>query len=163
MWLENLVVRLRFVTELFFFSRLCESALSQGNVITISQPERGAVWISGHNSYPITWTQSKYCFKWNIELLDSEENKVVEISVGLSEFKDDAMKHSWLVPQTIQSGSYRIKICENSAPETCGNSGSFTIRKSNGKKTQMIKTQVIKDSFQSLSLAQLKFCLHSVL
>jgi len=137
MLLETLVLRLTLVMELFFFSRFCESALSPGNIITISQPERGAVWISGHNSYPIEWTQSKFCFKWNIELLDIEENKVVEISSGLSEFKDDTMKHSWLVPQTIQSGSYRIKICENSAPETCGNSGSFTIRNSNGKTTQI--------------------------
>ena len=135
MLLENLVVRLTLVIELFFFSRFCESVLNPGNMITISQPERGAVWISGHNSYSIEWTQSKFCFKWNIELLDSENNKVVEISSGLSEFKDDMMKHSWLVPQTIQSGSYRIQICENSAPETCGNSGSFTIRNGNGKTT----------------------------
>jgi len=134
MMLENLVVRMTFVAELFFFSRLCDSAVDPGNIITISQPQRGAVWISGHNSYPIAWTQSKFCFKWNIELLDSEENKVVEISSGLSEFKDDMMKHSWLVPQTIQSGSYHIKICENSAPETCGDSGSFTIRNGNGEK-----------------------------
>ena len=59
----------------------------------------------------------------------------MEISSGLSVFKDDTMKHSWLVPQTIQSGSYRIKICENSAPETCGNSGSFIIKNGNGKKS----------------------------
>ena len=135
MLLVNLVVRLTLVIELFFFSRLCESTLNPRNIITISQPERGAVWISGHNLYPIAWTQTKFCFKWNIELLDSEENKVAEVSSGLSEFKDDLMKHSWLVPQTIQSGSYRIKICENSAPESCGNSGSFSIRNSNGKKT----------------------------
>ena len=137
MLLENVVVRLTLVTALFFFSRLCESTLNTRNIIKISQPERGAVWISGHNSYPIAWTQSKFCFKWNIELLDSKENKVVEISSGLSEFKDDTMKHSWLVPPTIQSGSYRIKICENNAPETCGNSGSFTIRNGNGKKTKI--------------------------
>ena len=135
MLLKSVVVRLTLVTELFLFSRLCESTVNPRNIIKISQPERGAVWISGHNSYPIAWTQSKFCFKWNIELLDSKENKVVEISSGLSEFKDDTMKHSWLVPQTIQSGSYRIKICENSAPETCGNSGSFTIKNGNGKKT----------------------------
>ena len=135
MLLKSVVVRLTLVTELFLFSRLCESTANPRNIIKISQPERGAVWISGHNSYPIAWTQSKFCFKWNIELLDSKENKVVEISSGLSEFKDDTMKHSWLVPQTIQSGSYRIKICENSAPETCGNSGSFTIKNGNGKKT----------------------------
>ena len=135
MLLENLVLRLTLATELLFFSRLCESALNQRNIITVSQPERGDVWISGHNSYPIAWTQSKYCFKWNIELLDNEENKVVEISSGLSEFKDDTMRYTWLVPQTIQSGSYRVKICENSAPETCGNSGSFSIRNSKGKKT----------------------------
>lgn len=135
MLLDYLVVRLTLVTELFVFSRLCESALNTRNTITVSQPERGAVWISGHSSYPIAWTQSKFCFKWNIELLDNEENKVVEITSGLSEFKDDVMKHSWLVPQTIQSGNYRIKICENSAPETCGNSGSFSIRNSKGKKT----------------------------
>ena len=135
MLLKSVVVRLTLVTELFLFSRLCESTVNPRNIIKISQPERGAVWISGHNSYPIAWTQSKFCFKWNMELLDSKENKVVEISSGLSEFKDDTMKHSWLVPQTIQSGSYRIKICENSAPETCGNSGSFTIKNGNGKKT----------------------------
>ena len=135
MLLKSVVVRLTLVTELFLFSRLCESIVNPRNLIKISQPERGAVWISGHNSYPIAWTQSKFCFKWNIELLDSKENKIVEISSGSSEFKDDTMKHSWLVPQTIQSGSYRIKICENSAPETCGNSGSFTIKNGNGKKT----------------------------
>ena len=135
MLLKSVVVRLTLVTELFLFSRLCESTVNPRNIIKISQPERGAVWISGHNSYPIAWTQSKFCFKWNIELLDSKENKVLKISSGLSEFKDDTMKYSWLVPQTIQSGSYRIKICENSAPETCGNSGSFTIKNGNGKKT----------------------------
>lgn len=134
MLLENLIVRLTLVTELFFFRRLCESAQKPGNVITVSEPESGTTWISGHNSYPITWTQSKSCFKWNIELLDNEENKVVEISSGLSEFKEGTMRHIWLVPQTIQSGDYRIKICENSAPETCGSSGTFTIRNSKGKK-----------------------------
>lgn len=145
MLLENLIVRLTLVTELFFFRRLCECTLKPRNIITVSEPERGAIWLSGQNSYPITWSQSKSCFKWNIDLLDNEENKVVEISSGLSEYKEGTMKRIWLVPHSIQSGDYRIKVCENSSPETCGHSGTFTIRNSKGK--NIADYQFIKDSF----------------
>lgn len=153
MLLENLIVRLTLVTELFFFRRLCECTLKPRNVITVSEPERGAIWLSGQNSYPITWSQSKSCFKWNIDLLDNEENKVVEISSGLSEYKEGTMKHIWLVPHSIQSGDYRIKVCENSYPETCGKSGTFTIRNSKGKKSQI--TNSLKILFSS------RFGMHS--
>ena len=134
MLLENLIACFALVTDLLISSRLCEGALNTRNIITVNEPERGAIWISGQHSYPITWTQSKFCFKWNIELLDTEEKKIAEISTGLSEFNEGQMRHVWLVPSTIQTGDYRIKICENSAPETCGNSESFSIRNSKGKK-----------------------------
>lgn len=90
--------------------------------------------MSGQHSYPIIWTQSKFCFKWDIELLDNEERKIAQISTGLSEFKEGSMRHIWLVPPTIQNGDYLIKICENSAPETCGKSSSFFIRTTKGGK-----------------------------
>lgn len=159
MLLENLIACFTLVTELFFFSRLCESAVNSRNTITVNEPEKGAIWILEQTSYPIIWTQSKFCFKWNIELLDNEENKVVEISSGLSEFSEGTMRHVWLIPHTVPSGDYRVRICEHSAPEICGNSDLFSIRSSEGKKTY--SNQVIKDSFQQpLPHAQLWHCLH---
>ena len=135
MLLENLRTCLTLVLELFFFfAQFGKSAQDQRNIITVIEPGKGAIWLSGQHSYPITWSQSKFSFKWNIVLLDSEENKVADISTGLSEFNEGTMIHQWLVPQSVQTGSYKIQICVSSSPDDCGNSESFSIRKSEGEK-----------------------------
>lgn len=113
--------------------RICECTKSQGNVITVTEPGKDAIWISGPNSYPITWSQSKFSFKWNIVLFDNERNKITDISTGLREFNEVEMTHQWLVPLSVQSGSYKIQICATSVPEECGSSDVFSIRNSKGK------------------------------
>lgn len=115
---------------------ICECAKNQGNVITVTEPGKDAIWISGPNSYSITWSQSKFSFKWNIVLLDSERNKITDISTGLREFNEAKMTHQWLVPSSVQSGSYRIQICATSVPDECGSSDVFSIRNSKSKMLQ---------------------------
>ena len=135
MLLKNLTSCFTLVLELFvFFARISECSTNQQNVITITEPGKDAIWISGQNPYPITWSQSKFTFKWNIVLLDNDENKVADISTGLSEFNEVKMRHQWIVPTSIQTGKYRIRICATNTPEDCGSSDSFSIRNSKGKK-----------------------------
>ena len=66
--------------------------------------------------------------------MDNEENKVADISTGLSEFNEDQMIHHWLIPQSIQTGSYKVQICASSSPDDCGSSDSFLIRNHEGKR-----------------------------
>lgn len=138
---ENVTACLTLILELLIFcARISVSALNQRNVIKVTGPTKGDVWIPGQTSYPITWTQSKFSFKWNIELLDNEENKVADISTGLSEFNEVEMIHRWLVPQGVQSGNYKIKICASASPDDCSSSDLFSIRKSEGKSKKKKKT-----------------------
>lgn len=135
MLLEKITAYLALVLELFIFcARTGQCALNQQNKITVTEPGKDAIWISGQNSYPITWSQSKFSFKWNIALMDNEENKVADISTGLSEFNEDQMIHHWLIPQGIQTGSYKVQICASSSPDDCGSSDSFLIRNHEGKR-----------------------------
>ena len=131
---ENVTAHLTLALELLiFFARISVCALNQRNVITVTEPAKGNIWISGQTSYPITWTQSKFSFKWNIVLLDKDQNKVVDISTGLSEFNEAKMIHNWLVPQSVQTGNYKIKICASASPDDCGSSDPFSIQNSEGK------------------------------
>ena len=104
------------------------------NIITLTNPEKHAVWVIGQNSNSISWSQSKFCFKWNIELLDNQHNKVLDISIGLSEFKEGVMRHHWMVPMTVQSGDYRIRICESNSADSCGVSETLFIKNKKGEK-----------------------------
>lgn len=136
MFVENATAFFTVLLEfLIFCVQICECAVNQHNVITVTQPAKDAIWISGQTSYLITWTQSKFSFKWNIALLDREKNRVTDISTGLSEFNEIEMAHHWLVPQSIQSGSYRVEICASTSSEDCGSSELFSIRNGEGKKS----------------------------
>ncbi|PFX23498.1 Lysine-specific demethylase 8, partial [Stylophora pistillata] len=157
MLIKKLITYLALVIDLLVPSLLCEGALNSKNNITVIEPVKGAIWMSGQHSYPIIWTQSKFCFKWNIELLDHEERKIAQISTGLSEFKEGSMRHAWLVPPTIQNGDYLIKICENSAPETCGRSSSFFIRTTKENVIFMIEIGTADfDAFSPIQTPQMK-------
>lgn len=113
---------------------LSECTANKRNLINVTEPEESDIWITGQTSYSIAWTQSKFSFKWDIALLDRERNKVSDISKGLSEFDDFKMTHNWLIPQSIQSGNYRIEICASGSPDDCGSSYPFSIRNSKGKR-----------------------------
>lgn len=113
---------------------LSECTANKRNLINVTEPEESDIWITGQTSYSIAWTQSKFSFKWDIALLDRERNKVRDISKGLSEFDDFKMTHNWLIPQSIQSGNYRIEICASGSPDDCGSSYPFSIRNSKGKR-----------------------------
>ncbi|KAK2551006.1 Lysine-specific demethylase JMJ21, partial [Acropora cervicornis] len=109
---------------------ISECTANKRNLINVTEPEESDIWITGQTSYSIAWTQSKFSFKWDIALLDRQRNKVSDISKGLSEFDDFKMTHNWLIPQSIQSGNYRIEICASGSPDDCGSSCSFSIRNS---------------------------------
>ena len=113
---------------------ISECTANKRNLINVTEPEESDIWITGQTSYSIAWTQSKFSFKWDIALLDRQRNKVSDISKGLSEFDDFKMTHNWLIPQSIQSGNYRIEICASGSPDDCGSSCSFSIRNSKGKR-----------------------------
>lgn len=113
---------------------ISECTANKRNLINVTEPEESDIWITGQTSYSIAWTQSKFSFKWDIALLDRERNKVSDISKGLSEFDDFKMTHNWLIPQSIQSGNYRIEICASGSPDDCGSSYPFSIRNSKGKR-----------------------------
>ena len=103
------------------------SDIPPGNEIRVSEPGKNTVWLPGQNSFSITWTQSMFCFRWNIELLDTEKSRVVEVSTSLSEFKEGAMEYQWLVPSTILPGVYHIKVSDASSPSHFGISESFIV------------------------------------
>ena len=113
---------------------ISECTANKRNLINVTEPEESDIWITGQTSYSIAWTQSKFSFKWDIALLDRQRNKVSDISKGLSEFDDFKMTHNWLIPQSIQSGNYRIEICASGSPDDCGSSSSFSIRNSEGNR-----------------------------
>ena len=142
---KNVTACLTLILEvLIFCARISVSALNQRNVITVTEPTKDDVWIPGQTSYPITWTQSKFSFKWNIVLLDNEQNKVADISTGLSEFNEVEMIHRWLVPQSLQTRNYKTQICASASPDDCGGSDSFSIRKSEGKSKSKKKHSFVK-------------------
>ena len=117
-----------------FVIEISECTANKRNLINVTEPEEGDIWITGQTSYSIAWTQSKFSFKWDIALLDRERNKVSDISKGLSEFHELKMTHHWLIPQSTHSGSYRIEICASGSPGDCGSSHSFSIRNSKGER-----------------------------
>ncbi|XP_068724426.1 bifunctional arginine demethylase and lysyl-hydroxylase PSR-like [Montipora capricornis] len=144
-----------FMVRLFIFGvEIFECALNQGNVIHVTEPGESDIWISGQTSYPIAWTQSKNSFKWNIALLDEKRNKVTDISEGLSEFNELKMIHHWLIPQSIQSGYYRIEICDSGSPSDCGSSNSFSIR---NKEDLRSPNEIGSDVFSPLQAPQATF------
>lgn len=112
---------------------ISECTANKRNLINVTEPEENDIWITAQTSYSIAWTQSKFSFKWDIALLDRERNKVSDISKGLSEFDEFKMTHNWLIPQSIQSGNYRIEICASGSPDDCGSSYSFSIKNSKGE------------------------------
>jgi len=122
---------------------ISECTANKRNLINVTEPEESDIWITGQTSYSIAWTQSKFSFKWDIALLDRERNKVSDISKGLSEFDDFKMTHNWLIPQSIQSGNYRIEICASGSPDDCGSSSSFSIRNSKGERGNKTEPTII--------------------
>ncbi|KAJ7374508.1 hypothetical protein OS493_004846 [Desmophyllum pertusum] len=69
------------------------------------------------------------------------------------------MRHVWLIPHTVPSGDYRVKICEHSAPETCGNSDSFSIRSSKELRTA---DEDESEAFSPVQSPQGSFALNNV-
>jgi len=113
-------------------STLDDSAVTEsdlfiiGKPLSLSEPKSNRIWRKG-SQYSIRWLQvCDLSANLNISLLDSNHQKVADITSGLSASANSVFNsYQWTVPTNLTAGTYYIKIA--TSDNQISKESSFTI------------------------------------